>query len=293
MRRLIMPLVLLFLLVGCVHKNLPDSAQYLTPLPKSQVQVDDVKLAYRTFGEGPPLLMIMGFAGTMDLWDAQLIRELGKEHTVIIFDNRGMGGSTNGTEVISIKRMASDCAGLLRELGYVQADMFGWSMGGLIAQEMALNYPEKVRKLILLGASCDAKPVADITRRLLKMDVKELLGHFFPPGWVEKYPDAYEKLPRPANPPDPAIVQAQADAMIVWPGCCSRLSRLQKNTLVISGLDDDILPEKLSVEIAEQIKGSWLVRYKNATHWLMYQDPVGLGLTVNNFLNVRQDLFAN
>ncbi len=293
MRRLIMPLVLLLLLVGCVHKNLPDSAQNLIPLPKSQVQVDDVKIAYRTFGEGAPLLMIMGFAGTMDIWDAGLVRELAKEHTVIIFDNRGMGGFSNGTEQISIRRMAADSAGLLRELGYAQADVLGWSMGGLIAQEMALNYPEKVGKLVLLGASCDAKPVADITRKLLKMDVKELLGHFFPPGWIEKYPDAYKRLPHPESPPDPAIVQAQADAMIVWSGCCSRLRELQKATLVITGLDDDILPEPLGVEITEQVKGSWLVRYKNATHWLMYQEPVGLGRTVNNFLNVRQDLMPN
>ncbi len=78
MRRLIVPLFLFVLLVGCVQKNLPDSVHYLTPLPKSVVQVDDVQLAYRTFGEGPPLLMVMGFAGTMDLWDAQLVRELGK-----------------------------------------------------------------------------------------------------------------------------------------------------------------------------------------------------------------------
>lgn len=293
MRRLIMSFIIIILLPGCVQKNLPDSVHHLTFLPKSQVLVDDVRLAYRTFGEGPPLLMVMGFAGTMDIWDARLIREFAKEHTVIIFDNRGMGGSTNGTEHISIRRMAADSAGLLRELGYVRADVFGWSMGGLIAQELALNYPERVGKLVLLGTSCAAKPVAEITRRLLNMDMKELLTHIFPSGWLVKYPDALAKLPRQANPPDPAIVQAQGDAMINWQGCCLRLAGLEKNALIISGLDDDILPEPLAVEITEQIRGSWLARYKNATHWLMYQDPVGLGNTVNNFLKVQQNLFLN
>ncbi|NDV26272.1 alpha/beta fold hydrolase [Desulfovibrio sp. JC010] len=293
MRRILLIFALFALLSGCVQKNLPDSAHYLTPLPKSQVQVDDVQLAYRTFGEGPPLLMIMGYAGTMDIWDAQLIRELGKEHTVIIFDNRSMGGSSNGTEKISIKRMADDSAGLLRELGYPHADVFGWSMGGLIAQEMALHYPEKVNKLVLMGTSCAAQPVEYITRKLLKMDMKEIAAMIFPPGWLEKYPDALEKLPRPARVPDPAIVQAQADAMIVWPGSCSRLSGLDKSTLVITGEDDEILPEPLSIEITELVQGSWLVRYNNATHWLMYQDPIGLGKTVNNFLAVEQDLFSN
>ncbi|GKT30285.1 hypothetical protein ADUPG1_001464, partial [Aduncisulcus paluster] len=132
------------------------------------------------------------------------------------------------------------------------------------------------------------KPVADITRKLLKMDVKELLSHFFPSGWIEKYPDAYARLPRPASPPDPSIIQAQADAMIDWDGCCSQLNGLDKSTLVISGLDDDILPEKLSAKIAEQVKGSWLVRYKNATHWLMYQDPVGLGRTSGEIIKGGQ-----
>ena len=79
------------------------------------------------------------------------VRELSKEHTVIIFDNRGMGGSSNGTEEISVTRMAADSAGLLRVLGYPQADILGWSMGGLVAQELALHYPEKVDKLVSAG----------------------------------------------------------------------------------------------------------------------------------------------
>ena len=293
MRRFALLLILFISLAGCGQKILPDSVQYLTPLPKQTVQVDDVQLAYRTFGEGSPLLMIMGYGGTMDIWDAALIRELSREHTVIIFDNRGTGGSGKGTEEISIKRMAADSAGLLRELGYEQADILGWSMGGLIAQEMILNYPENVAKLVLMGTSCAAKPVADTTRRLLKMSIKELINHIFPPGWIEKHPDAIAKLPRPASPVDPVVMQAQADAMIEWEGCCSRLSGLNKSTLIISGFDDDIMPEPLAVQITAQINGSWLIRYKNATHWLMYQDPIGLGCTVNNFLKVKQNLFVH
>ena len=72
MRRLILSFVFFVFFAGCVQTNLPDSVHYLTPLPKSVVQVDDVQLAYRTFGEGSPLLMVMGFAGTMDIWDAGL-----------------------------------------------------------------------------------------------------------------------------------------------------------------------------------------------------------------------------
>lgn len=292
MRRLILSFVLFLLLLGCAQKELPDSVHYLSSLPQAQVQVDDVRLAYRILGDGPPLLMIMGYAGTMDLWDADLIRELSKKHTVIIFDNRGMGGSSNGTEEITIGRMAVDSAGILRELGYDQVDVLGWSMGGLIAQELALNYPDRVGKLVLMGTSCAAEPVADITRRLLKMDMQELATHIFPPGWEKTHPNALEELPRSAVPLDPAIVKAQADAMLEWEGCCAELADLRKDTLVVSGLDDDILPEKLAVQISEQIAGSWLVRYRSATHWLMYQDPQGLGRTINFFLAAEQDLMS-
>ncbi len=292
MRRMMIMFVLAALLAGCVGGNLPDSVHSLASLPQSVVQVDDDPFAYRIFGEGPPLLMIMGFAGTMDIWDTKFVRELAKEHTVIIFDNRGIGGSGKGTEEISITGMAADSAALLRELGYPHADVLGWSMGGLIAQELALNYPEKVNKLVLIGTSCDAQPVVATTHRLMKMDVPELLSHFFPSGWVEKYPEAFEKLPRPASPPDQKIIQSQAAAMLRWSGCCSRLTGFDKPILVISGLDDDILPESLGVEITKHVKGSWLVRYKNATHWLMYQDPVGLGENINNFLAVKQDLLS-
>ena len=89
--------------------------------------------------------MIMGFAGTMDLWDVSLIQELARKYTVIIYDHRGVGGSSYGTKDITIKRMAEDGAGIVAALGYERVHILGWSMGGLIAQELALNYPEMVR----------------------------------------------------------------------------------------------------------------------------------------------------
>ncbi|WP_432738663.1 alpha/beta fold hydrolase [Maridesulfovibrio sp. FT414] len=290
MKRMIPILLLGLLLCGCTARDYVQQAEYLAPLPVQHVRSGDITVGYRIFGKGEPLLMVMGFAGTMDIWDAELIRILAEKHTVITYDNRGIASTSAGVEKISISRMADDAAILLETLGYPKAHILGWSMGGLVAQELALTHPDKVDKLILLGTACDPIPVADITRRLIRMDTKELLSHFFPSGWMEKHPDALKELPRPSIAPDPKAVSAQAEAMLNWPGTCSSLQELQIDTLVISGTDDDILPEPLSMELVRRIDGSWLVRFRNATHWLMYQDPASLGQTVNTFLEVEENM---
>ncbi len=293
MRRLVTVFLILMILVGCTGKNIPDGEVYIAPLPLKYVRVGDVQIGYRSFGHGDPLLMIMGFAGTMDLWDLQLIRKLSKEHTVIIYDNRGAGSSTAGTREITIRRMAEDAAGLLKQLNYETAHILGWSMGGMIAQELALQHPSMVNKLILMGTSCNRRAVAETTKLLLRMDTGELLSHFFPAGWLDRYPDAIKDLPRPGIYPDQNIVKAQAEAMLNWPGTCERLYRIDKDTLILAGMADTILPASLSMELAGRINGSWLARYRNATHWMMYQDPDGLGQTLNTFLQVKEDLLEH
>ena len=285
-------IVLLLCISGCGHKNNLDTASSIGALTYSTVSVDDAQIAYRIYGKGEPLLMVMGFAGTMDLWDVEFIRELAKSNQVILFDNRGMGASSAGTQPISITRMADDSAGLLDALGYKKANVLGWSMGGLIAQELALNHSEKVRKLILMGTTCDNGPVVKTTQELMKMDTNTLLSHFFPKAWLKVHPDAISKLPHPENPQDIEIIKAQAAAMMNWQGTCSRLGSLNKDTLIISGMDDDILPEPLSVQLADKVHGAWLVRFKNATHWLMYQAPVSLAQTISTFISVREDMLA-
>lgn len=293
MRRLLTIALLLILLTGCAGSNIPADTEYLGSLPVNLVMVDDTELGYRVFGKGTPLLLIMGFAGTMDIWDTRFIRQLAEEHTVIIFDNRGMGESSAGNRTISIAGMARDAAGILDALGYERAHILGWSMGGLIAQELTISRPEKVNKLILMGTSCENKAVAEITNELMRMDTKTLLTHIFPGNWLDEHPGAIAGLPRQKKSPDPRIVKAQAEAMIKWQGCCDRLRQVQNETLIISGTDDDILPQDLSMHIAGQIEGSWLARYRNAAHWLMYQDPLSLALTINNFLLVNENMMKD
>jgi pimeloyl-ACP methyl ester carboxylesterase len=99
----------------------------------SKVPVDDMEMAYRVYGKGYPLVMIMGFSGTQDVWDPNVISELAGTYRVITFDNRGMGGTTPGTKPFTIEQFSDDTAGLMEALGIAQAHVLGFSMGSEIA----------------------------------------------------------------------------------------------------------------------------------------------------------------
>jgi pimeloyl-ACP methyl ester carboxylesterase len=118
------------------------------------VQVGDVRLAYYIRGQGAPLLMINGFISTMSLWDPALLDELSKNHQLILFDNRGVGLSSDTKEnKTTIAQMADDAAGLAKALGYQKVNILGWSMGARIGQQFLIRHPDLVNKAILCAAN--------------------------------------------------------------------------------------------------------------------------------------------
>lgn len=250
----------------------------------------ETQLAYRTAGKGDPLIMIMGFGGTMDIWSPALIDRLSEHYRVVTFDHSGLGLSESGRQASSIKGMADDCMALIRYLGLAKPHVLGWSMGGLVAQELVIAHPDETGKLILLGTACDAGPIGSITKKLLKMSTEELLGHFFPPAWTTQNPDAFSRLPQPNIPAQPDSVQMQAEAMVNWPGSCDRIKQMDKQTLVMVGNQDDILPTELSLELTAAIRGAWLVRFNNAKHWFQYQHPERIAAIIHAFLKTEADM---
>src|ERR671928_1002580 len=105
-------------------------------IPAKKVHVGDIDIAYKIFGKGDPILLINGYTHSMDNWDPTLLERLASNHTVIIFNNRGIGNTTSGENRFSIAQFANDTAGLLDVLEIKQADILGYSMGGFIAQEL-------------------------------------------------------------------------------------------------------------------------------------------------------------
>jgi pimeloyl-ACP methyl ester carboxylesterase len=115
------------------------------------VPVDGAQIAYRRIGNGRPLVVLNGFAATSADWDPSFIHGLASSNELILLDNRGIGGSTDDGKPFNIAQLADDAARLIETLGIERANVLGWSMGGFIAQTLALQQPGRINKLILLS----------------------------------------------------------------------------------------------------------------------------------------------
>ena len=125
-------------------------------MPK--VKVNDIQIYYEVHGEGFPLVMIYGSTGSLDGWDPRLVEGLSKHFKLVLFDNRGAGRTETSNREYTVRLFADDTAGLMDALGISKAHILGISMGGAIAQELVLNYPEKVSKLVLCSTYSQWRP---------------------------------------------------------------------------------------------------------------------------------------
>ena len=116
-------------------------------MPK--VKVNDIQIYYEVKGDGFPVVMINGLSDNLDCWDPRLIEALSKKFKLVLFDNRDAGRTDVSEREYTMKLFADDTVCLMNALGISKAHVLGISMGGMIAQELVLNYPEKVAKLVL------------------------------------------------------------------------------------------------------------------------------------------------
>ncbi len=136
----------------------------MEPDSSAMVEVEGVQIVCRTIGKGPPLLVLNGFAATSADWDPCFIDQLASRHKLILLNNRGIGGSTDDGQSFDIAKLANDAAHVIETLGFERTSVMGWSMGGFIAQALAVEYPDRVHKLILL--STDSEELVPISPRL-------------------------------------------------------------------------------------------------------------------------------
>lgn len=258
------------------------------------IQVGDIQMSYRIYGDGYPLVMIMGYGSTMRLWDPMLIRSLSSYYKLIIFDNRGMGNTETGQRPFSIEQFADDTAGLMDALDIQQAHVLGWSMGGLVAEEVALRYPGKVNKLILYAAHCNANlfPSApEVIQKLTDMSGSpqergmRFISTLFPPNWLRSNQERIKEIfYHPLGSIPPETMNKQSMAIGKWKGCCDRLGEIKNSTLIITGADDILVPPQNAYYLAEKIPNARLVSYENGGHGLMFQYPEIFSRKVVDFL---------
>src|SRR5919112_6732408 len=126
-------------------------------IPLEKVRVGDIEMAYKMFGKGDAIILHSGGSDNMDAWPPELLSKLVSNHTVIVFDSRGIGNTTSGTEPYSIKLLANDTAGLLDALKIQKASILGYSLGTFTTQQFAITHPDKVSSIILIAGSCGGK----------------------------------------------------------------------------------------------------------------------------------------
>ncbi|HEX2471778.1 MAG TPA: alpha/beta hydrolase [Nitrososphaera sp.] len=272
------------------------------------IQVGDINVAYKRFGQGKPILFISGTSQTKDVWDPTLLSQLAaSNHTVIVFDNRGMGETTVGTKPFSIEQFANDTAGLLDALQIEKADVFGASLGSFVAQELALNYPEKVDRLVLSAGYCGGNetvyPSGQAAETLMTLASPEVLHNMtaeqqamilapimFSPEWLEEHPEILNTVLQltPVISASPEIIQQQGLAVGTWKGSCDRLASITQPTLLIVGDQDLLAPPANSAMMAERIPNSRLVILEGTGHGAMWQIPDEFTAYIQNFLETAK-----
>ncbi|MET3366926.1 UNVERIFIED_CONTAM: pimeloyl-ACP methyl ester carboxylesterase [Jeotgalibacillus campisalis] len=256
-------------------------------VPAKTVTADGFSYAYRELGPkgGVPVVFLIHLAGNMDNWDPRIIDPIAEKHHVITFSNRGVGAST-GTVPDSIQGMADDAATFIKALGYPKVDLFGFSLGGMIAQSLVVKHPGLVRKLVLAGTGpaggegiqkIIGTTYYDILRgTLTRQDPKEFLffnrnsaGKLAARAFIERLKE------RTTNREAPVKLQAfqtQLKAIRKWGLSPSAdLGVITQPTLIANGDIDRMVPSVLSSDMHRRIPGSELVIYPDSGHGGIFQ----------------------
>lgn len=257
----------------------------------------DAQIFWEEQGAGEPLLLIMGHGFPRQMW-ARHLPGLTARFRVITFDNRGVGQTVTRGWDWTIEDMAADAVAVLDAAGVDRAHVYGASMGGGIAQAVALHHPERVGSLILACTAAKAAerkvPVAQLLRHVLPAALRGRKAVKFATARVVAYGPAtptesiaedtalLESLVRPAE-----GVEAQGRAVAAWEGSRSQLPGLRIPTLVIHGTDDRLVPLHYGEELARLIPGAELVVLAGAGHMYITDSTAQADEAVTSFLTAH------
>lgn len=263
-------------------------------MPKTTI--NGAEIYYESYGDGPPLVLIPGFASGAWSWAWQ-INDLLKNFRVITFDPRGIASSTvSENDRVSIDSIADDIAGLLEALGIERASVLGVSFGGFVAQEFALNYPDRLDRLVLASTSFGGPnhvlPSMDIltafasTVGLNSGDrIRQYMKAGFSPEFIARHEDEVERfcsLREQNAVPEPVYLQQLQSATVF--NAESRIPGITAKTLVISGDADRVVPVQNSINIAGSILNSRLEIIPNGSHLVAIEQPERFNDIVTGFL---------
>ncbi|MGH3731847.1 MAG: alpha/beta fold hydrolase [Acidimicrobiales bacterium] len=251
-------------------------------------------IGYRTLGSGPSLVMIMGYAGTMTTWDPLFVDALAQHFRVVIFDNAGMGDTRKLSKPLTIDAMANQTSALISALGISRADILGWSMGGMIAQALAVLHPTQVNRLVLCatfpGTGKIDRPLQAVVNSLTNPSLPQAETALFPANQrVEllTYQLALSRYPTGRS-ISAADIAAQASAITKWWDGADPAGKITSSinvpTLVADGKRDNLDPSANDRALAKIIRGARLSLYSDAGHAFLFQDESIFAAKVESFL---------
>jgi len=249
------------------------------------VRVGEVELDCERSGVGPPLLAIMGMSGTALHWGEPFLAPLREQFEVIAYDHRGVGRSSRLDGPLTIAQLAADASGLLDALEIDSAHVLGISMGGMVAQELALAHPEQVRTLTLgctyCGGEGSSQAAPEVIQRLFEAISSGDRQRALRTAWeINVSPakaadaDAYAAFLEISERRAVAVpvVMAQAQA-VLGHDTSARLQDLAMPTLVIHGTVDQLLPVANGRMIAARIPGARLEILDGVGHLFFWEQP--------------------
>lgn len=264
-----------------------------TPTQVAHTALGDV--GYREVGHGPTLLMITGFGASMDDWAPYLVNALATHFRVLVFDNAGIGETASLPAPLSVQGMAAQTSALISTLRLGRCDVLGWSMGGMVAQSLAVTHPRQVRSLVLAATQAGtgkAAPVPSAVQAVLDSgNAAAILSVLFPAGQVAAIEDyvtgirAYSGY-YTASATVRAEQQVAVDQWLAGDDTSGRHpGDIRARTLVADGGEDAADPVSNDFMLARLIHGARLVLYPGAGHGFLFQDAQSFAAELQSFLD--------
>ncbi|MCX6433324.1 MAG: alpha/beta hydrolase [Actinobacteria bacterium] len=267
------------------------------------LEANGIRTAYAILGPDTPdpLLLLNGTGSPMSQWDPALLSAVSRTRRVIVYDYPGLGASAPMTGRLTFDRLAAHAAALIEELGYRQADVLGWSMGGFVAQRLAVRFPERVHALILAGTNPGGPRTALGPTWVQEVDsdadatARSYVLTNYPPGRRDRGWAFVRRVNAAIDegrfPPD-RIPASTYDAMVAaenpWLTSSENLTQLRKISvpvLVITGAQDVVTPPANSRTIAAAIPDARLRLVPHAGHSFLFQKPRLIARTIDVFLS--------